>query len=98
MNIHRLGYGLVAVAALALMPNTAFGQGSTLQRDTFTTSSSPATNNGSSTVVKVSGTGSGAVANGYFRFGMSNSLPKPGGTLIDSSKIAKATVKLYLSK
>src|SRR5216684_7796289 len=86
-------YALLVLAIVTLAPVVSFGQGSTLERDAYTLSTSASTNFGSATIVRVSGSGSGAIANGYFRFKMTTSLPTP----FLSESIAKATAKFYVT-
>src|SRR5258707_6913715 len=93
-NPKSLIYALVMLALVSLAPMVSYGQGSTLERDAYTLSTSAGTNFGSATIVRVSGSGSGAIGNGYFRFKMTPSLP--GG--LTGDQIAKATVKIYVSQ
>src|SRR5712692_1677850 len=86
-------YALLVLAIVTLAPVVSFGQGTTLERDAYTQSTSAGTNFGSATIVRVSGSGSGAIANGYFRFKMTTSLPTP----FLSESIAKATAKFYVT-
>src|SRR5882762_2632910 len=92
-NPKSLIYALVMLALVSLAPMVSYGQGSTLERDAYTLSTSAGTNFGSATIVRVSGSGSGAIGKGYFRFKMTTSLPSG----ITADKIAKATVKLYVN-
>src|SRR3982750_3755487 len=85
---------LLVIGLVMLLPSVSFGQGSTLERDAYTLSTSPASNFGNATIVRVSGSGSGAVAKGYFRHELPPSLPTGTG----GSNVAKATVKFYVSK
>src|SRR5882762_102826 len=92
-NPKSLIYALVMLALVLLAPMVSYGQGSTLERDAYTLSTSAGTNFGSATIVRVSGSGSGAIGKGYFRFKMTTSLPSG----LTTDKIAKATVKLYVN-
>src|SRR6266487_6856788 len=89
-----LALALLAAGLVTFLPSASFGQGSTLERDAYTLSTSASTNFGAATIVRVSGSGSGSVANGYFRHHLTTSLPSP----IAGSNVAKATVKFYVSK
>src|SRR5258705_9731228 len=93
-RLNTLVYMFLALAIVALAPVVSFGQGSTLERDTYTLSTSAASNFGSATIVRVSGSGSGAIGNGYFRFKMTPSLP----VALTGDQIAKAAVKIYVSQ
>ncbi|HEV2827287.1 MAG TPA: DNRLRE domain-containing protein, partial [Pyrinomonadaceae bacterium] len=87
-------FALLVVGLVMFLPSVSFGQGSTLERDAYTSSTSPGTNTGSATILRVSGSGSGIVANGYIRHHLTTSLP-PGTT---GANVAKATIKFYVSK
>jgi hypothetical protein len=84
---------LLSVGLVALLPSLTFGQGSTWTAMPTLYPLHPYQFR-FHTIVRVSGTSSGAIANGYVRYDFSLAFP-PGTTSVN---IAKGTLKLYLSK
>src|SRR5262245_19248638 len=100
---HFIQYKIIpaAILALAFLPGIAFAQRATLTDDAFTSpdcTTQAENKNGKGANLIVAGPlnseRSGVTCTGYLKFSFTSSLP----TEITANQIAKATLRLYVSK